>query len=77
MKSIIIIILYQIPTICAAGYIKESNQKMNLSRDMTKPTKVCAQRRFRSAWASAKSSLGVHSFLWLYRIAAHVIFGSL
>ena len=29
-----------------------------LSHDMTKPTKwLCAQRRFRSAWASAQSSL--------------------
>ena len=30
--------------------------KMHLSRDMTKPTKwLCAQRRLRSAWASAQS----------------------
>ena len=32
-----------------------------MSRDMTKPTKcVCAQRRLRSAWASAKSDQILH-----------------
>ena len=32
------------------------NNKINMRRDMTKPTKwVCAQRRLRSAWASAQS----------------------
>ena len=32
-----------------------------LSRDMTKPTKwVCAQRRLRSAWASAQSDQSLH-----------------
>ena len=33
-----------------------------MSRDMTKPTKwVCAQRRFRSAWASAKDPSFLHA----------------
>ena len=39
-------------------FIKESEGPIQLfmSRDMTKPTKwVCAQRRLRSAWASAQS----------------------
>ena len=38
--------------------------KNKMSRDMTKPTKwVCAQRRLRSAWASAQSD---HSLLCLH-----------
>ena len=39
---------------CLIGRLDSSVGK--LSHDMTKPTKwVCAQRRFRSAWASAQS----------------------
>ena len=35
-----------------------------MSRDMTKPTKwVCAQRRLRSAWASAQSDQSLHCAL--------------
>ena len=30
-------------------------ERWNMSRGLTKPTKVCAQRRLRSAWASAQS----------------------
>ena len=40
----------------------------DLSRDMTKPTKwVCAQRRLRSAWASAQSDQSIRCALngWL------------
>ena len=34
----------------------QEHQTGNMSRDMTKPTKwLCAQRRLRSAWASAQS----------------------
>ena len=36
--------------------------KFHLSRDMTKPTNwVCAQRRLRSAWASAQSDQSLRS----------------
>ena len=40
------------------------NLELNLSRDMTKPTKwVCTQRRLRSAWASAQSDQSLHCAL--------------
>ena len=45
----------------------EKSYLIGMSRDMTKPTKwVCAQRRLRSAWASAQSdqSLRCPQTLW-------------
>ena len=42
--------------IVSPGYWGDFKTRQNLTRDMTKPTKwQCAQRRLRSAWASAKS----------------------
>ena len=36
--------------------MKDHGTKRHMSRDMTKPIKwLCAQRRLRSAWASAQS----------------------
>ena len=41
---------------CKQEYLWTQHLKQYLSHDMTKPTKwVCAQRRLRSAWASAQS----------------------
>ena len=43
-----------------------ANHAMYMSRDMTKPTKwVCAQRRLRSAWASAQSDQSSLSAEWV------------
>ena len=40
---------------------KKKKKKKKMSRGMTKPTRwVCSQRRLRSAWASAQSSLCAH-----------------
>ena len=41
----------------APGHLyTKAKEVLNMSRDMTKPTKwVCAQRRLRSAWASVQS----------------------
>ena len=40
-----------------------------MSRDMTKPTKcVCAQRRLRSAWASAQSDQGLRSLIRVFAV---------
>ena len=45
-------------------------RRIDLSHDMTKPTKwVCARRRLRSAWASAQSSLS--AWRKLGSLAAH------
>ena len=36
--------------------IHKGGKRLEMSRDMTKPTKwLCAERRLRSAWASAQS----------------------
>ena len=41
-----------------SGTCSQTTDKTHLSRDMTKPTKsLCAQRRLRSAWASAQCFL--------------------
>ena len=46
--------------VCLRQYFYGRDKNVYLSRDMTKPTKwVCAQRRLRSAWASAQSVFAV------------------
>ena len=58
--------MYVFPNIALPG------REVDMSQDMTKPTKwVCAQKRLRSAWS--ESSLGAQALCCFCHVAAHIL----
>ena len=70
------------PFTCVIRTFTLAGSIIQMSRDMTKPTKwLCAQRRLRSAWASSQSALSLrcpHKKPWdlNYTLSAHRRLGS-